>query len=410
MVHKLVLPCLRGVIGDWVYYSTLMSAQQIAEWVKPAKDIRESKKLDEILQRDLNNRKKGIAKYLLTDNSRFFNSIIVGVFEGVPDWAEFDLSKTNELIGSSEDKKIIKESIGLMLFNGDEKMFAIDGQHRVAGITEAYKEDTNRELKDDQFSVIFVAHIDNEEGRKRTRKLFSDINKNAKPVSGGDKLKIDERDLTAIVTRKLYAEYKYFEEGNLISLTEQGNLDKGDVKHFTNLLGLDKANKILKELLPKNKDKKEWDSEIVDNLFQISNDFFDFIIQNIDDYRKFFIEKTTKLDDLRKNNTNILFRPIGLVLIANLYVYFKKENNLEFFKENINKITFSMPESKFNGILWNDGKMEAKTFNQNIAFTLAKYLLGKVTDAKELSKLEQNYQSILKNINQRLPEKIITFL
>ena len=46
-------PCLRGVMGDWVYYSTLMNAQQIKARILKAKDIREAKGLDDYLQRDL---------------------------------------------------------------------------------------------------------------------------------------------------------------------------------------------------------------------------------------------------------------------------------------------------------------------------------------------------------------------
>lgn len=193
---KLILPCLRGVIGDWVYYSSLMTASQIYDWIQTAKDIREAKSLDEELQRDLKNRKKDIAKYLLNDKSRFFNSIIVGIFDGVPDWLEFDLSRAQEQFSDNLDEIYMKDSIGLMLFDGDEKMFAIDGQHRVAGIQLAYQEEMNKEenkrvLIDDQYSVVFVAHIDDRPGMKRTRKLFSDINKNAKPVAKRDKIIID---------------------------------------------------------------------------------------------------------------------------------------------------------------------------------------------------------------------------
>lgn len=216
---KLILPCLRGVVGDWVYYSTLMTAGQIATWINTAKDIREAKSLDEELQRDLKERKKEIAKYLLNDKSRFFNSIIVGIFEGIPDWREFDLSKAQEAYSDQFCTEYFKESLGLMIFNGTEKMFAIDGQHRVAGIQLAYEEDRNSEdkiLYDDQFSIIFVAHIDNCEGMKRTRKLFSDINKNAKPVAKRDKIIIDEQDISAIVTRRVYAEYPYFNKGERV--------------------------------------------------------------------------------------------------------------------------------------------------------------------------------------------------
>jgi DNA sulfur modification protein DndB len=168
-----------------------MNASQINNWIQTAKDIREAKSLDEELQRDLQDRKKNIAKYLLKDNSRFFNSIIVGIFDGVPDWREFDLKTVRDEYSEYIDIKSLKESIGLMIFNGTEKMFAIDGQHRVAGIQLAYQEDVlgENKLEDDQFSVIFVAHIDDKSGMRRTRKLFSDINKNAKPVAKRDKIK-----------------------------------------------------------------------------------------------------------------------------------------------------------------------------------------------------------------------------
>lgn len=139
--NQLVLPCLRGVIGDWVYYSSLMTAKQIRNHIKAAKDIRESKTLDEYLQRDLKDRRKEIAKYLLTKDSRFFNSIVIGVFDGVPDWYEFEIKQQKGFKFTDQDFKNIQDSVGFLVFNGDEDMFAIDGQHRVAGIAIAEEED-----------------------------------------------------------------------------------------------------------------------------------------------------------------------------------------------------------------------------------------------------------------------------
>lgn len=239
---KLVLPCLRGLIGDWVYYSSMMTLEQISERIKPAKDIREAKKLDEILQHDLKERKFKIAEYLLHKKSRFFNSIVVGVFDGIPDWNPFDVSKKIKTLDPSLPDDYLNECMGLLVFNGDEHMFAIDGQHRVAGIDIAWNKYQKGEYKKpveeidvDQYSVIFVAHIDDVWGRKRTRRLFSDINKNAKPVAKGDRIKIDEDDICAIVTRKIYAEYEFFQHSNLIGLTESTALERDDIKHFTNL-------------------------------------------------------------------------------------------------------------------------------------------------------------------------------
>jgi len=158
--NKILLPAIRGLLGDWVYYNSIMSAKQISEWILPDKDIRENKLPDEILQRNLKAKEEQISKYLLTKEQRFFNSIIVGVYNGLPDWVEFDISaKIKEL--NIKTAKNINESMGLLIFHGDEKMFAIDGQRRVAGIDIANKNDKKKILKEDNFPVIFLAHIDN---------------------------------------------------------------------------------------------------------------------------------------------------------------------------------------------------------------------------------------------------------
>jgi DNA sulfur modification protein DndB len=406
-MNKLILPCLRGVIGEWVYYSTLMNASQINNWIQTAKDIREAKSLDEELQRDLQDRKKNIAKYLLKDNSRFFNSIIVGIFDGVPDWREFDLKTVRDEYSEYIDIKSLKESIGLMIFNGTEKMFAIDGQHRVAGIQLAYQEDVlgENKLEDDQFSVIFVAHIDDKSGMRRTRKLFSDINKNAKPVAKRDKIIIDEQDICSIVTRRILSESPYFNEGKLISLSESNNLDSDDVLHFTNITNLYDVIKIIKPLYKLPKGANEWDEDSVLGLNKIVQVFLDTVFTCKDEYRKFFITNELTLPHLRFNNSYLLFRPIGFKLIARLYVDFYKNSNVDFFISNIDKISYVFPDSPFNKISWNNGKMDTKGKTQNLMFDLSLYLLGQYK--KDIKVLHNSLIDVTKNDYIQLPKPVI---
>jgi DNA sulfur modification protein DndB len=382
-----------------------MSASEIATWIKPVKNIREAASLDEVLQRDLKDRKKAIARYLLTDKNRFFNSLVVGVFGDVPDWFEFDLSKTDKVI-PLEQVQTIKQSVGLMVFSGSEQMFAIDGQHRVAGIEIAVNDDKNKILADDQFSVILVAHVDDSLGMKRTRKLFSDINKNAKPVAGGDKIKIDEEDLCSIVTRRVYAHYPHFNGGKIISLTENAKLEKDDTTHFTNLLGLHSTNKVLKKLYKKIPKTQEWDEENVIALNNIVEGFYNYSIQNVTDYKNYFIDKTLDLVGARNNNSYLLFRPIGLKLLAGIYVHYKqKANGLELMKAKINALSFICPNSPFNKILWNNGKMEAKEASQKLALELSLYLLDELPIERE-GVLLTKYREALKSLEISLPAKL----
>ncbi len=406
MSKKLNLICLRGILGDWIYYSSMMSAEQIKEWVKPSKDIREAKSLDEILQRDLKERKKDIAKYLLNENSRFFSSIVIGVFGGLPKWYEFSL-KSNPNIDISIDTDDYTNSIGILSFEGNEKMFAIDGQHRVAGIAIAYdeiiKKNKKNQFLDDQYPVLFLAHIDDELGKKRTRKLFSDINKKAKPVAQGDRIKIDEEDLIAITTRRIYATYPYFQNGKLISLTENAKLEQKDTSNFTNLLGLYNLIKVLSKLFNPQKSIQLWDEANIVTLKSIVECFFDFIIENVNEYKSYFIDNTLSIEKARKDNKYLLFRPIGLVLLGKLYVHFFE--NLDYLKEVINKIGFIFPESPLNNVVWNNGRMEAKSSNQNIAFKLVLYILNQLNDNEENNLLNQ-YRILLKNEHLNLPNKL----
>jgi len=398
--EKLVVPALRGSIGDWVYYSSLMNANQITEWIETAKNIREAKSLEEVLQRELKPRIKNIANYLKNDNARFFNSIIIGVFDGVPDWVEFDMAKADNIIDDINAREYIKQSFGLLVFQGNEKMFAIDGQHRVEGIKQALQENKNKEVTADQFSVIFIAHTDTKDGMKRSRKLFSDINKNAKPVSKGDKVIIDEQELNAITARRIFAEYKYFENGKLIAPSENAKLDKDDVSHFTNLLAIYKVCSILKPLFKKEPKTLDFDENNVTKLQAIVTDFFDFIIENLPEYKAYFISKTLTLTTARHNNSYLAFRPIGLFLLARIWLHFKKTGNIDTFKNKLTKLSFILPASPFNEILWVKGKIEPKEFNQKFAVDFGLYLLGEETNKENLV---NRYQTIMKNQSINLP-------
>lgn len=410
--EKLILPCLRAVVGDWVYYSSVMTPNQIYDWVLPVKEIRESKALDEYLQRELKEEKKSkISKYLLNDKQHFFNSIIIGIFGSVPDWVELDF-KTAKYKGKTfmndDEVKYASESSGLMVFNGDEQMFALDGQHRVEGIKLALEKSKGKEIAksiaDDQFSVIFVGHIDDDLGKKRSRKLFSDINKNAKPVGRVDKIKIDEEDINAIVSRRIFANYEYFKDTNLIALSETSNLDKNDVSHFANLATLDSVCKLLKKIHRKEKGLNEWDEKNVTLFYNLVKEFYDFVIENVPEYKSFFITGKLSLEEARGHNKYFLFRPIGLKLLTKLFVHFYSD--LNYLKQNLSKISFIMPDSPLNKVVWSQGKMSAATANQTLAYNLVLYLLNKFP-ANKLPELRKKYIEITKHDKIKLPKKVV---
>ncbi|EJG0515727.1 DGQHR domain-containing protein, partial [Vibrio parahaemolyticus] len=296
-----VFPSLRGAFGTWVYYPVLFSPKQVDELISTSKEIREAASLDDYLQRELTPNVGRILEYLKVEEDRFFNSIIVGVFDGVPDWLSLNLSGIDDL--EEDQKKVLDDSIGILKFNGDEKLFAIDGQHRAEAIKKRYNEDNTY---DDQISVIFVAHSDSDVGKKRTRKLFSDLNKTAQKVSPGELAIIDEQDIENIVARKIYSEYPRI-PSSVISLSKSAPIRASESEFFTNLLTLVKICKIISKSMFKRRKYKYTDDD-VNELYEKVCDFLDLILDSDDEIENSF-GNSDSTQDLRSNH-HALFRPI----------------------------------------------------------------------------------------------------
>jgi DNA sulfur modification protein DndB len=397
-------PCLRGTIGDWVYYASLMKADQIASHVITAKEIREAKALDDYLQRNLKPRVKKIAAYLRKRDDRFFSSIIVGVFGGLPDWVEIDFSAISQKLEIA-DPKTLEESVGLLVFYGTEKMFAIDGQHRVEGIKAAAVAEPRR-FEDDEFPVLLVAHRDDVQGKVRTRRLFCDINKNAVSVSEGDKVVIDEDELSAIVTRRLYAEYQPFENGDQIAVTEKKEqLTQDGRERFTSILAIHTACKHLNRLYHKPRGALPNTPENIDAFKSIVVKFFDFIIYQEPSLNSYFQKKCTSLSAERKSNRNLFFRPVGLEVLVRLYTFFAERDKLPILQYGLQNISFENPGGVFDGILWNAGNIDAKTKAKKAAVDLCLYILHQLDSAQE-TELIKTLKEITKKEDYLLPPKL----
>lgn len=108
-----------------------------------------------MIQRELKkDRQKSIGEYLLNDSEAFFNAIVVAIYEGEPKWHPFDSIQPNDI--DTNDINIpdyALESMGYLSLTKEEKIFALDGQHRLSGIK--YALDKNPEIGTQQIPVIF---------------------------------------------------------------------------------------------------------------------------------------------------------------------------------------------------------------------------------------------------------------
>lgn len=225
------IPAIRGKIGNTVYYTANFSFHQISELVerKVGNEIYTSKTLKERLQRSLTDNSGKIKQYILDRNDRFFNALVLAVYDGEPQWTEirFEL----------EEKEF--PNVGILYFNGQEKIFPVDGQHRVEGIKEAIKK--NPELASETVSVILIGHSTSDAGMKKSRRIFSTLNRYAKPVKLGDIIALDEDDIVAIATRELLETHPLF-TGDRIKATNTKSIPVKDKTSFTSLITLYECN------------------------------------------------------------------------------------------------------------------------------------------------------------------------
>ena len=215
----LILPALRGHFGDWVYYACLMATSELGARVRYAEEIHTSKALSEFIQRSLEGvRARHIAQYLTT-KERFFNSLVLAIYGGAPEWLEVG----NFRAANPQVLKLISEqaldSLGFLQLTGTEKIFALDGQHRLAGVKRALAE--GHLLDEEQVPVLLVGHKTNAEGMQRTRRLFTTLNKTAVPVGKRDIIALDEDDVMAIIVRRLVETNPAFRDPKIAVIASQ---------------------------------------------------------------------------------------------------------------------------------------------------------------------------------------------
>lgn len=408
------LPSLRGRFGDWAYYSCLMSLRELAVRVSFAQEIHTSKALSDLIQRELREgRSNDIATYLKTNKERFFNSLVVAVYGGDPAWHELDrISPQSPDFDVKEVTEDAIASIGFLSFTGEEKLFALDGQHRLAGIQEALKEDSD--LGDDEVSVIFVSHQKTVAGLRRTRRLFTTLNKTARPVTKGEIIALDESDVMAITVRRMVEESDNF-KGDRIYISGNANLPAGDYEHLTTIVNLYDVLAILFSKIGKKQDLKTLqyyrpsDAEL-DKYYNIANEYFTTLAGAFSDINEYFSSKRPS-DVVAKHRHaeggSVLFRPVGMTIFVQLVEALTKSHSLADAIARVGKLPTDLSQVPYAGVIWNPSTQTMDLRRQALARRLLLYMLGEIKGAA-LTKLRDDYAKVLEQDPSKLalPQKI----
>lgn len=389
IMEKLFLPALRGLIGDWVYYPTLMKLKDIAERVCIAEEICQSSSLNEMVQRWIKeDRGKNIKDYLLKQEQRFFNSLIVAVHEGDPSWYDITRIESNSQFDAEDIPEDVVAGIGILSLNGEEKLFVLDGQHRLIGIKEAVKE--SPQLGEDELAIIFIAHRTSPEGMKRSRRLFTTLNKYAVQVSKGETIALDEDDTMAIIVRRLVTENPMFNNDRILN-NATNNIPSSNFTCLTTIGNLYDLLEILfakiyiisKQKKPKDiKDeltKIRLNDDILNKHYANACNYFERLAAGFSPLTEFF-DATDYPTIVRRyrhlDGGSILFRPVGLVIIAEIVSMLVRNNSLDECFTLVAKLPTDLTAKPYNGVIWHPTQKKLQIREKTLVRNVLLFMLN----------------------------------
>ena len=339
-------PALRAHMGDWTYYIVKMRMREVASEVKFGSQVHHDYTLDEAIQRTIKESrvKKEIVTYLTGRQDRFFASLVVAAIGGSPKFYPVSMADDPQF-EILADEESLEQSFGVLRFSGGQNYYALDGQHRLKAIKtllqpedESERVDPPPGFENEEISVLMVirpSEPTEEQWLSSYRRLFSSLNRYAKPTDKDTNIIMDEDDIFAILTRRLIANHDFFKAPgrHLESFRVQtkGRPLKEGTPYFTSLQQLYDLNKIL--LTTPLRENMGWGSgpeaERVTNIrhfirFRPSENYIDELSEELELYWHALIKAIPDLklkpSDAKNHQAdgsdgkigdNILFWPIG---------------------------------------------------------------------------------------------------
>ena len=244
------IAALRGQFGRFEYWLTTMHVEELVNKVRMPKDLPgwDALTLDERYQReiDMSRVTREIAPYFANNPDRFTGSLVLAilndddlVFEPLGDFG----GGTSATIPRVYQSAAV--DLGFLTLQGHELFVPLDGQHRAKAFEIAMlgtdergrripgiKSDTD--LARDSVAVILVRFEP-----ESARRIFSKINRYAKPTSRGENLITDDDDAVAVATRNLVSHPELL-PANLVRF--QSSMLNQRAPEFTTLATLYDAN------------------------------------------------------------------------------------------------------------------------------------------------------------------------
>jgi DNA sulfur modification protein DndB len=413
-------------MGSTEYYQATVKARELAAVAMTAAELPQwtTWSVFERFQRELAQKRveKEIVPYLVKTKDRFFNALIVLVFE--PDNFDFE-SLSDKAPNLPRAYRPAAEQMGFLTIEGGS-LVVLDGQHRLAalrGVTTAgpdLKGEFVDEVADDELSVLFIPH----ESFEKTRRIFNKVNRYAKPTSPTDNIITSEDDGSAIVTRWLVEgepplRFKSPEpplnafdtSGEPIVEWRQQTL-RPEAHKFTTLSALYQMTQIIlsadgitgfdeRHMVNRPTDKQ------LARAYKFVANWWHTVNENFTPFRR-GIERPVTLPDLRafQADYSLLFRPIGQIafmhaLVGAVRLGRELEEALEYAEDQ----GWSAADPLFTDtVVYANGHMAASDYAIKLAGRLGTYLLAAdLMPESDIDQLQTELREAKANPRFKLP-------
>jgi DNA sulfur modification protein DndB len=415
------------MFGDWVYYSCQFPIRELGSRVEYANKIHQAKDLSLLIQRvlDEGERATRIAEYLTEMPERFFNSLVLATYGGDPQWLEIGNLRSN--VGDQVVEQIppdVIRSIGFLQLNGDEKVFAVDGQHRLAGIKRALA--LGADLGDDDVPVLLIGHKKSSAGLRRTRRLFTTLNKTAVPVNKRDIIALDEDDVMAIIARRLVENHPWFIPPK-IAVIANSNLPATNHEALTTISSLYDILKRVFEFetspagsMPDPEPRKSRRAEKLrfnrpteerlEQYIQSAIEFFGAMAEAFPPIAQLFGSKVPRRITSKyrhANGGNLLFRPVGLEIIVRLAIEWAQQHGTSLPEgvKALSDLPQDLSKRPLRDVIWNPRQHVIILKGRSLALSIGRHMLG-LSSRLTRSELQMKYREAVGDPNRLLPRPI----
>lgn len=418
----LVLAALRGRFGNNDYYVLSMKAEDLVSrvWIPAEMPEWHEATLEERWQRQINYErvKKDIAPYLVRDQDRFFGAVIVAAEEF--DCANFepisDTSRKSLNLYASE-----ASSMGFLTLMEHERWHLLDGQHRIKALQFAIggvdqngnkirNFDASTDVSNDDVVVILITYDE-----VRARKIFTKLNRYAKPTSTGENLVVDDDDIIAVTARLVASNVigedlvKYFSNtlsDNSPQFTTLANIAECNVA----ILESGYSKKIVRTK-PVRDNEREGYEKSVTSVWQ-------FLVNKIDLFRDALEDKNSIRGDDRRieiRRDYILGKPVSQWCLVAAFMRLIKGSGYSSGKiheavTNLNRIDWRRENPLWSGLLLEGARRRILTKNRKIAARIIAYMAGENLGEEEEAKLLSDYLGLFPledQLDKELPRRVI---